>query len=304
MARSPIFTSVLGVLALASSACHETDATVDLSDKGVATLGVNVKFTQAFVSPATALAKALPTAPSLLKDADPLLLKNPDPDLRKELEKEGLKILALDSKNADGELSSSFKVELQRLSALQQLARLRGGDGTVDEMPAASGFHLPVDALKLSRDKEGIYTLEGAFPVRVEGKVPYQDTGDTSATSPKALASRILKSILDFHAKVTMTVPGDVVDFSPARVGHGQPPKGGGKAPPRTVVFTLDKTTVPQTGLQLTDKKGDYLPVILRVRFRMPGGRSLPANALWDGKPLPVDAPKGGSGPGPANPPK
>ncbi|MCI0589719.1 MAG: hypothetical protein L0323_23120, partial [Planctomycetes bacterium] len=291
------------VLALAASACHETEATVELSDKGAATLGMNVKFTKAFVTPATALARAVPGAPSILEEADPLFLKNPDPDLRKELEKEGLKILLLDSKNSDTELSSSFKVELQRLSALRQLARIRGGDGNAEEVPAGSGYRLPLDAVRLSRDKEGIYTLEVAFPVRVGGRILYPPDADGGAGSPKALAAQTLNSLLDGRATVTVTVPGPVVDFSPSGIGNTQAPKGAPKAPPRTVVFRLNKTTVPRTGLQMTDRKGDYLPVALKVRFRTPG-RSLPADALWDGKPSPSEAPRDGPAPGPEDPPK
>jgi hypothetical protein len=286
----PPLRALIAALALAAAGCHDTDAVVEMNDKGTTTLALDVKYRAAFLEPANDLAKGLPGF-RVLQDAETVLLKNPDADRRKELEKAGLKILALDSKNTATELSSNFKVELQRLSAQEVLAGLRGGPAVTGDVPLGTGLHLPMDALRLSRDRDGIYTLEGMFPVRLSGSM--EGTAPPAAgIDVRALGSKLLKSILDFRAKVTMTVPGEVVDFSPPELGRRVAAKPGVKGALRTVEFTIDADVGPRSGLVEGDKKGDYLPVPLRVKFRMPGGKSLPANALWDGKAVPAAPPK------------
>jgi hypothetical protein len=296
---------VAGVLA-ASAGCHESDVSVELNEKGTAVLAANVRLSAKFVGGGTRLAGISP-ALAILKDADPLFLRTPDEATRKELEKAGVKVLEQSSKRTDAVMSSKFRVQLQRLSALEAFARLRGGGEAPDDVPKESGLHLPVDALRLSRDAEGVYSLEGTFPTRASVSIQAGAVKDSGTGFADALGVglELANDVNTFRLSVSMAVPGEIVDFFPSGMGRIDAPKAPGakKEGNGKVVFTTTMSKL--TADYMRAMKGEYIPLIYRVRFRLPKGKTLPADALWDGKPVapkPPDPPK--EPPPPRPPPK
>lgn len=289
-----------GVLA-ASAGCHESDVSVVLDGKGTAVLAVDVRITPRYLKGGLRLAKIDP-ALAILQEADPLFLRTPDEATRKELEKAGVKVLEQSSKRTETEMSSKFRVQLKRLSSLEAFARLRGGAETAGDIPEETGLHLPVDAVRLSRDAEGIYSIEGTFPTLATARIKAGAVKEDLDKFTEALgvAAELANEVNTFQLAVSMAVPGEIVDFSPADMGRIEDAKPGTVKKDGGRVFFSTRMGALSPDY-LTKRKGQYIPLVYRVRFRLPKGKSLPADALWDGVPR---APKPPDAPKPADPPK